>query len=137
MIHEKIDTLCIVDDDSMFQFLTKRVIDKTSMVNRIMVFSNGLEAIEFLKANKDLPMELPQIILLDLAMPILDGWGFLHKYTELKPTLGRQITIYIVSSSIDPHDLEKARTVREVSDFILKPVTQEKFEEIIHRWKAA
>lgn len=126
-----IDNLCIIDDDKIFQILTKAVIEKTRLVQKIKIFSNGKTAIEFLSTMHDQPDELPEIILLDLNMPILDGWGFLEEYLLLKPRIGKKILIYIVSSSIDPEDIEKARTISEVTDYIIKPVTQEKFINLI------
>ena len=131
MIMESIDTLCIVDDDSVFQFITQKVVEKTNLVRKIKVFSNGLEAIEFLKSVRENPEELPDVILLDLAMPILNGWDFLEEYVELRPSLGKQIVLFIVSSSIDPADIERARSISEVTDFIIKPVTREKFIALV------
>ena len=131
MSMENIDTLCIVDDDSIFQFITQKVIEKTKLVREIKVFPNGLEAIEFLKTARANPQELPDVILLDLAMPVLGGWDFLEEYIALKPHLGKQIMIYIVSSSIDPADIQRARSISEVTDFIIKPVTREKFVALV------
>ena len=74
---------------------------------------------------------LPQIILLDLSMPIMDGWGFLEEYKLLILAIGKKITLYIVTSSISPHDIERAKNINAVSDYIIKPVTKEKFAGII------
>ena len=131
MIMESIDTLCIVDDDSIFQFITQKVVEKTKLVKKIKVFSNGLEAIEFLKSVREDPEELPDVILLDLAMPVLNGWDFIEEYVALRPSLGKQILLYIVSSSIDPADIERAKSISEVTDFIIKPVTREKFVALV------
>ena len=128
---KKINTLCLVDDDGTFQFLTQRIIEQTSLVKQIKIFSNGLDAINFLKTLQNKNEELPEIILLDLTMPVMDGWEFLEEYIFLQPKLSKKITIYIVSSSIDPRDIIKARTISAVTDFIIKPVTKEKFINMI------
>jgi CheY-like chemotaxis protein len=128
---KKIDTLFLIDDDSIYQFLTKKVIEETKIVDQIKIFSNGLEAIEFLDSVKDIPNKLPDIILLDLSMPIMDGWEFLDEYVLMKPRFNKKITLYIVSSSIAPSDIEKARSISAVSDFIVKPITKEKLMAII------
>ncbi|MGV8092734.1 MAG: response regulator [Mangrovibacterium sp.] len=128
---KKIDTLCIVDDDNMFQLLTRIIVEKTKLVQKVKIFSNGKEAIEFLYAVQNQPEKIPDVILLDLNMPVLDGWGFLEEYIMIKPKLGKKIVIYIVSSSIDPEDIEKARTISEITDYLVKPVTQEKFIKIL------
>lgn len=125
------NTLYLVDDDDIFQFLTRRIIEETKLVKEIKVFSNGLRALEFLKSIQDIPEALPEIILLDLSMPIMDGWDFLEEYIMLRPFLGKKISIYIVSSSIAPSDIRRAQSISEVTDYIIKPVTVEKFEEIV------
>lgn len=124
---KKINILYLVDDDEIYQFLTSEVISSTQLVNQLKFFSNGKEAIEHIEKIKDSPDELPEVILLDLFMPVLDGWGFLEKYTALKPRLGKKIVIYIISSSIDPGDIEKANSISEVTEYIIKPLTRDKF----------
>ena len=109
----------------------RTVIEKSQLVDRIKIFPNGKAAIDFLTSKHDQPSELPEIILLDLNVPIMDGWGFLEEYLLLKPKIGKKILIYVVSSSIDPDDIEKARAISEVTDYVLKPVTQEKFINLI------
>lgn len=128
---KKIDTICLIDDDEIFQFLTENAIKQSQIVSHIKLFSNGSEALDFLKNEADNPKNLPDIILLDLTMPIMDGWEFLENYITLKPKLGRQIVIYIVSSSIAPSDVEKAKSIAEVTDYLIKPITKDKFIELI------
>ena len=72
----------------------------------------------------------PEILLLDLSMPIMDGWEFLEEYILLSPKLDRKITIYIISSSISPYDIDKAKSISIVTDFIIKPISKEKLIEI-------
>ena len=119
-------TLTIVDDDDIFVFLTTKIIEQTNLVDLIKVFGNGLDAINFLKENKNNVDALPDIILLDLSMPIMNGWQFLEEYNKLNPTIGKKITIYICSSSISPDDITRAKTISEVSDYIIKPITKDK-----------
>ncbi|TRX15892.1 response regulator [Flavobacterium franklandianum] len=126
-----IRTLSIIDDDEIFVFLTKKAIQQTNLINLIKVFGNGLDAINFLKENIDNPASLPEIILLDLSMPIMDGWEFLEEYLLFMPKLSRKITIYIVTSSISPFDIVKAKSISAVTDFIIKPITKEKLIDII------
>jgi CheY-like chemotaxis protein len=129
----KVKTLGIVDDDEIYTFLIKKSIEQTNFVETIKVFHNGLDAIDFLKKNAANYDSLPEIILLDLSMPIMDGWEFLEEYILLSPKLGRKITIYIISSSISPYDIAKAKSISFVSDFIIKPVSKEKLIEIFKK----
>jgi CheY-like chemotaxis protein len=129
----KVKTLGIVDDDKIYTFLVRKTIEQTNLVQTIKVFENGLDAIDFLKKNAANRDTLPEIILLDLSMPIMDGWEFLEEYMLLSPELGRTITIYIISSSISPHDIAKAKSISLVTDFIIKPVSKEKLIEIFEK----
>lgn len=124
-------TLTLVDDDDIFVFLTTKIIEQTNLVDLIKVFGNGLDAINFLKENKNNVDALPDIILLDLSMPIMNGWQFLEEYNKLNPTIGKKITIYIYSSSISPDDITRAKTISEVSDYIIKPITKDKLIDLI------
>ena len=129
----KVKTLGIVDDDKIYTFLVKQTIEETNLVDIIKIFDNGLDAIDFLKKNADNRDTLPEIILLDLSMPIMDGWEFLEEYLLLSPKLGREITIYIISSSISPYDIAKAKSISLVTDFIIKPISKEKLIEIFKK----
>ena len=126
-------TLTLVDDDDISVFLTTKIIEQTNLVDLIKVFGNGLDAINFLKENKNNVDALPDIILLDLNMPIMNGWQFLEKYNKLNPTIGKKITIYICSSSISPDDITRAKTISEVSDYIIKPITKDKLIDLIKK----
>lgn len=126
---KKINNVCIVDDDPITQFLTHKVIQQTDLVNHVKIFSNGLDTINYLSSVHDNFEELPDVILLDLFMPIMDGWGFMKEYLSLQPKLTKKIAIYIVSSSIDPADIRRAESIDAITDFIIKPVTKEKLME--------
>lgn len=128
-----IKTLTLVDDDDVFVFLTTKAIEQTNLVDLIKVFGNGLDALNFLKENKNNVDALPEIILLDLSMPIMNGWQFLEEYTKLNPTIEKKITIYICSSSISPDDVTRAKTISEVSDYIIKPITKDKLIDLIKK----
>src|SRR5579871_1249947 len=122
----------IIDDDQLFVFLTKKTINATEINTNINEFGDGQAAIEYLKENSGNTELLPDIILLDLSMPIMDGWEFLEEYVPLTNTLGKKIKLYIYSSSISPHDIERSKSINAVSDFIIKPLFKEKFIEMLN-----
>ncbi|MFC4818640.1 MULTISPECIES: response regulator [unclassified Flavobacterium] len=130
----KIKNVCLIDDDKIFQYLTHRIISDTHLVKEIDVFSNGLDALKFLESVSVDKKKLPDIILLDLFMPVMDGWGFLKAYMDLQSKLPKKIPIYIISSSIDPIDIQKSKSINSVIDFIVKPMTKEMFLQIMHSY---
>ncbi len=123
--------LTLVDDDEVFVFLTTKMLEKYKLVDLIKIFENGYDALVYIKENMDNIERLPDIIFLDLSMPIMDGWQFLEEFVKINPKIGKTITIYICSSSISPDDVNRAKAINEVSDFIIKPMTKDRLVEII------
>lgn len=128
----KVKSVCIIDDDLIYQFLAKEEIEYTNMVNKIMFFNNGEKALQFIEntLNNDEMDILPDIIFLDINMPVMDGWEFLEAYAQIKPKIEKKIVIYMVSSSIDIRDLDRAKSISEVSDYIIKPISGSQLKSI-------
>lgn len=123
--------IALVDDDSIFQFTATRLLESSKLAQNILHFENGAEALTFLR-EKALQKELlPDYLFLDINMPFVDGWMFLEDFTTLKSSLAKDISIYMVSSSIDPRDLNRAKGFSEVSDFIIKPISLEHFQKLL------
>lgn len=127
-----IELACIIDDDDMYVNLITRIIDVKKLSKNLLIFDNGKKALDhFVNALKTLEKRgIPQLILLDLNMPVMDGWQFLdalgkHKFENLNDT-----TIYIVSSSINPADIERSKAIERVTDFLIKPVNFEQLEKV-------
>jgi CheY-like chemotaxis protein len=121
----------LIDDDDIYVFLTKKTILKVLEDVDVEVFSDGLKAITHLKNIQNQPELLPDVIFLDLNMPVMDGWEFLEEYQELYSSFARKNQLYIVSSSISPHEMERSKNISVVSEFIIKPLVKEKFLEIL------
>lgn len=128
--------LAIVDDDEIFQFITRKIIDQYSPGKQMETFNNGSEMLNFIVNNRKNNELLPGIILLDLEMPVMDGWVFLQEFAKIKNSLCRQIVIYVLSSSVSDLDIKKANDTDEVSGFIRKPLTHENIKEILNNTRA-
>ena len=125
----KIDVACIIDDDPIFIFGAKRMMELSDFCKSFMVFKNGQEAIDQLKPIMLNGENIPDIILLDINMPIMDGWEFLDEFIKIEAH--KSITIYIVSSSIDPVDLNRAKRYKNISNYIIKPISIETLKGIL------
>lgn len=128
----KPEIICIVDDDPIVHFTVTKMIESTLSVKKILVFDDGEQIFDYLYKNAADKDALPDIILLDLNMPYMDGWEFLEEYAYLKPQLAKKITIYILSSSVSDFDIMNAMANRDVTDYIPKPLTKQKVEELFH-----
>jgi CheY-like chemotaxis protein len=126
----QLDVACIIDDDELFTYVLSKQMKVMDFCKTILVFRNGLEALDYFRSMLESPADLPSVILLDLNMPVLDGWQFLDEFVRLRPC--KKVAIYIISSSIDAADHEKALAYKDVSNFYIKPVTGENLSEILN-----
>lgn len=125
--------IAIVDDDKIFQLITNKTLNTIEQVGQIWQFYNGEEALVYLQDHAAQPNLLPDIILLDINMPVVDGWTFLKDYEPLFPSLSKTISIHMVSSSIDPKDIERAGGISLVQEYIIKPITKDKILDVIRQ----
>lgn len=116
-------TIWVVDDDPIYQIIMNKIIHKSNIFSSANSFSNGKEAIDTLKQIILKDEKIPDIILLDIEMPILDGWGFMDEIAVLKSETEVQIQIYISSSSIAIEDKERAKNNTGILGYMCKPVT--------------
>lgn len=123
--------VCIIDDDDIYQFTIVKTIKALGLAKKIMVFSDGEEAKDFMLDNIKNNYELPDVIFLDNNMPIMDGFQFMEEYVKFKPQLDKKITVYMVSSSVDPVDIERANNVSEINGYIIKPIKPGQLKSII------
>ena len=115
----------IVDDDPIHQRIVQIMIEKYKIYDHYLSFTNAQIALKALKENFNAPQGLPDVILLDLNMPVLDGWGFLEEFNNIKGMMCKDIKIFIVSSSVDEKDISRSRAYSFISGFISKPLSPE------------
>lgn len=125
----KIHKIWIVDDDKILTYVLKRMLESVNSFENIEVYHNGKEAYDELIKGRNSPELLPDIILLDLNMPVMDGWQFLDVFETM--TFNKKIILYIVSSSIDSNDHLSAKNYKAVSDFLVKPIGKKQIEQMV------
>jgi CheY-like chemotaxis protein len=128
-----LDTILCIDDDPIALMLCKMVIKKTQFSNEIITAKNGLEGLDYFQSLKETAIsdplkKQPQLILLDLNMPIMGGWEFLDSFRTNEYIGYNTIKVIILSSTIDPEDLEKSKNYSMVLDFLPKPISKEMLE---------
>lgn len=128
---DKIGFTYIVDDDPLYNFGTKKLLEFTSFTEEVSFFLNGEAAWkDFEKRSRD-GASLPDVILLDINMPIMNGWQFLDLISAAKFT--HPVKIFVISSSINQDEMDRAKTYALVVDYITKPMTLDKFKDLKKR----
>lgn len=124
-------SILLVDDDEINNFISIKLIKKALLNTEITACLNGKFAIDQLLeiSHKD-PAKLPDYILLDINMPIMNGWEFLEEYEKFKIDPLHKTKIFIISSSVFSNDISKAKSYPLVKDFISKPLNIEKITEL-------
>lgn len=124
--------VCLIDDDNIYQYTARVILESTGLAKQIHSFYDGKEAlnyfIEQLPANAE---ALPDVIFLDINMPVMNGWEFLEEYNKLVTSFPKPITVYVVSSSVNSTDMQRSRSYTSVADYLVKPVNRNTYQELM------
>lgn len=122
----------LIDDDNIYQYTARVILESTGLAKEIQSFYNGNDAINYFSDPKNFASDtLPDVIFLDINMPIMDGWEFLEEYNKFQGNLPKPIAIYMVSSSVNSSDMQRSRSYKAVSDYLVKPVSRSKYQELM------
>ncbi|BAV04192.1 Response regulator receiver domain-containing protein [Filimonas lacunae] len=128
---EKPYRLGIIDDDQVYQLILKKTFERTQPGKSVLQFFNGEEAIDFFKSCTIPVHELPDVLLVDINMPYMNGWQFLEALELLSFAHEYNPDIHIISSSPANEDIALAHQYRRVTSYIVKPITKDKLASII------
>jgi CheY-like chemotaxis protein len=136
---KKLNCVLLVDDDESDNFFHKRVIEKAGITERIGIALNGKEALDFLVLKgdyrqSDSPYCQPELIFLDINMPVMDGWEFLEEYHKLEEVQKGNIVFILLTTSLNPADKTRAKKVIERVHFQFKPLTLDIINTIIQKY---
>lgn len=130
----KLNCILLIDDDHAINFINERVIRKLDCCHRIIKVLNGAEALELLSLKEDGNLLKPDLIFLDINMPVMNGWEFLENYQELPENNKGKIVLLMLTTSLNPDDINKASTIKEVNGYRHKPLTIEMLQEILKEY---
>lgn len=132
----KINSIMLVDDDDISNYVTKDIVDEAAIVNHVFIAMNGKEALAAIKekiASKELETLSPMLVFLDINMPVMDGFEFLDAYEkEVDEDIRENIHVVMLTSSTDDQDVRRAR-LHTISGYIPKPLTQDKLSEVLSK----
>lgn len=118
----------IIDDEQVSLFITQGILAMNGVKEEIYSFLFAEQALEAL--SKYTEKELPDVILLDLNMPIMNGWDFLEELSLVRPKVCEKCRIYILTSSLDSLDKQKAKDHPMITGLIHKPITSDSIKLI-------
>lgn len=123
-------SVMLVDDNEIDNIINEKVIEANNFAEQILVFQTGQEALEFLSKNQNDEAVLPEIVFLDINMPIMDGFQFLKDFELFSETVRSKCKIIMLSSSISPRDIDRAASSRYVKKYLNKPLNARYLEAI-------
>lgn len=131
---DNLNSILLVDDDEASNFLHSIFINKLDLEVEVNSALNGQEALDFILGKGQEALKLPCMVMLDLRMPVMDGWQFMKAYEDLVPkSLKEQITIVLVTISDNKEDKNRAVTNEYIADFSQKPLSDETFKKLIQK----
>ena len=122
--------LILIDDDPVQQKIAELYVNRYKAFRKYTSFIKAKPALEYLYSSRNETELLPDIILLDLDMPGFSGWDFLEGFEQFSQEIKKKIQIYILSSSIDSRDQDRARKFESVKGFYTKPISRLVIEDI-------
>lgn len=129
MADKKYFSVMLIDDNEIDNLINQKMIEATNLSEHIYVHSGAKSAIEFLKNVEKLNslsgQILPDVIFLDIDMPLMDGFQFLDLFDKLNDNTKQHCKIVMLTSSINPQDIDKSKTYSFVKKYINKPLTQQ------------
>jgi len=124
-------TVLLIDDDRIYQFTTKKGMQVSNLSVNIISYLNGADAFDYIEKAAMHEVDAPGVIFLDINMPVMNGIEFLEAFEGVKNKFSPQIPIYVVSSSADSRDTDMVSAYPTVKGYLIKPVQQQKFVEIL------
>jgi len=124
-----ISNVFLIDDDPIVNLIGKQTLRKAEFAETVNVYQQAQKALDEIKQimKTDLS-KIPDVIFLDINMPVMNGWEFLDEFKKLPDAVKEKCKIFMLTSSIDPNDIKKSKTYDVVKNFITKPLTKEKLE---------
>ncbi len=133
---KKLNCILLVDDDADCNFFHERLLNKMNCTEKIHIVNNGEEAINYIKSNINSENNIPDLILLDINMPKVNGWEFIELYEKNEMINKDNVLLVMLTSSLNPDDEKKAKQYKNVKGFYAKYLNQESINEILSKYFA-
>ncbi|MEO8087455.1 MAG: response regulator [Bacteroidota bacterium] len=129
-MNTQFERVLLVDDNDIDNFINERMITTSNFSKQVTVKNSAEVALDFLRRNSDSVDTLPQVIFLDLNMPVMDGFGFLVEFEKLPDVIKNFCKVIVLSSSISAEDINRASTNPFVSKYLNKPLNEKYLQAV-------
>lgn len=129
-MEKELKFIMLIDDDLAANYFHKIIIEDAKIGEKLKVFPSGQEALDYLASAKERNYALPDLILLDINMPRIDGWQFMEEFKRLGVWESSYTRVVMLTTSSNPRDKERADKIEEIVDLINKPLSVEKLQKL-------
>ncbi|MDO7876931.1 response regulator [Hymenobacter sp. ASUV-10] len=129
---QKLSSVLLVDDDPTTNYLNRKLLERLAVTDVIEVAQDGQQALSLLldRCRQAAPVATPALLLLDVKMPVMDGFEFLAAYEQLPLDCQQRVVIVVLTTSLHPQDVQRMEQL-PIAGFLSKPLTQEKISQVI------
>jgi len=127
----KFKSVLLIDDDPTINFVHKLFLTEWGITDQIYTAGNGQEALDFLEYNPDFGQDSPTMILLDINMPVMNGFEFLEAYEHLDESKKASVLMAMLTTSLHEKDRERAAQFMNLDNYMSKPLEKEQLMRVI------
>jgi CheY-like chemotaxis protein len=130
MNHTPFKTVMVIDDNQVDLYVASKLISKNNFADRLLTYTSAIDALHYLKEHENEPDALPQVLFVDIYMPLMSGFEFMDEFDKLPSKLKKDRSVFIVSSTIDEDDIDRTRRDPNITAFCEKPMTGSFLEQV-------
>ncbi|WP_414729492.1 response regulator [Zhongshania aliphaticivorans] len=127
----KLKRVLLVDDCKATNYIHRLVIEKYGCAEAVVEVNNGREALEYLTTEVDGSYPKPELVFLDINMPVMNGWQFLEKYADVPEAQQAGVVVVMLTTSLNPDDASLAQSKAAVKSFSSKPLTESRLDDVL------
>ena len=130
----KLNCILLVEDDDTTNFYNQFLIENLGLADQVAVTCNGQEALEYLQRAGTGDATTPDLILLDINMPVMNGFEFIEQYDQLPNDWKSKILVVMLTTSLHPNDVARAQQHPSIREYFYKPLLKEKLGELVEKY---
>lgn len=123
--------ILLIDDNNIDCFIANHIIVNSQLADKVIMQNSAVEALVYLRKALECALDFPDLIFLDIAMPMMDGFAFLDELIKFKPVMDGDCVVVMLTSSGNDKDIDRAKAYSCVKDYFVKPLTLEMLERLM------